>query len=130
MPQESASAVALAFRGLANQWLERTSLRRHGSYECGWQQPRRLRSPLSHTVRLVGKEVKTLKKVYKGIVEGDVIRLEKQIGLPVGTQILVTLKTLYKDEQKKIKDRQIKLLDRGFYLGKKLYSRREDLYAR
>ena len=34
---------------LANKWLERTSLRRHGP--CGvWQAPRRLRSPLSHTV--------------------------------------------------------------------------------
>ncbi len=71
-----------------------------------------------------------MKKVYKGIVEGNVIRLEKQIGLPVGTQILVMLKTLYKDEQEEIKDRQMKLLDKGFYLGKKLYSRREDLYVR
>lgn len=71
-----------------------------------------------------------MKKVYKGIVEGNVIRLEKQIGLPVGTQILVMLKTLYKDEQEEIKDREMKLLDKGFYLGKKLYSRREDLYDR
>jgi hypothetical protein len=78
----------------------------------------------------LGKEAKVLKKVYKGTVDGNVIRLEKQIGLPVGTQILVMLKTLYKDEQEDIKDRQIKLLDRGFYLGKKLYSRREELYAR
>lgn len=71
-----------------------------------------------------------MKKIYKGIVEGDVIHVEKQIGLPIGTQILVILKTLYKDEQEDIKTRQIKLLDKGFYLGKKLYSRREDLYAR
>ena len=33
-----------------NKWLERTSLRRRGSCGCGWQQPRRLRSPVSHTV--------------------------------------------------------------------------------
>jgi hypothetical protein len=71
-----------------------------------------------------------LKKIYKGTVEGNVIRFEKQIGLPVGTQILAILKTLYKDEQEEIKDRQIKLLDRGFYLGEKLYSKREDLYDR
>lgn len=71
-----------------------------------------------------------MKKIYKGIVEGNVIRLEKQTGLPVGTQILVLLKTLYKDEQEDIKDRQMKLLDKGFYFGKKLYSRREDIYAR
>ena len=71
-----------------------------------------------------------LKKVYKGIVEGDVIRLEKRITFPVGTQIFVILKTLYKDEQKEIQDRQIKLFDKGFYLGEKMYSRREDLYVR
>jgi hypothetical protein len=76
------------------------------------------------------RKVKILKKVYKGIVKGNVIHLEKQIELPVGTQILVILKTLCKDEQKNIKDRQIKLLDKGFYLGKKLYSKREDIYVR
>jgi hypothetical protein len=74
--------------------------------------------------------VKVLKKIYSGIVEGNIIRLEKQIGLPVGTQIFVVLKTLYKDEQEEIKTRQMKLLNKGFYLGKKLYSRREDLYVR
>ena len=71
-----------------------------------------------------------MKKIYKGTVEGNVVRFEKQIELPVGTQILAILKTLYQEEQEDIKDRQIKLLDRGFYLGKKLYSRREDLYVR
>jgi len=74
--------------------------------------------------------VRILKKIYKGIVEGNIIRLEREIELPVGTQILVMLKTLHKDEQKEIKDRQMKLLDRGFYLGEKLYSNREELYAR
>ena len=51
-----------------------------------------------------------MKKVYKGIVEGNVIRLEGKIGLPLGTQALVTLKTMDKEEQEEIKDRQIKLL--------------------
>ena len=76
------------------------------------------------------EEVKAVKKVYRGIVEGNIIRLETQAGLPVGTQILVILKTLYKDEQEEIKARQLRFLDRGFYLGKKLYSMREDLYVR
>ncbi len=71
-----------------------------------------------------------MKKVYKGIVEGNVIRLEEKIDLPIGSQALITLKTMNKEEQRKIKDRQMKLLDKGFYLGKKLYSKREDLYAR
>ncbi|MDI6792491.1 MAG: hypothetical protein QME81_06445 [bacterium] len=47
--------------------------------------------------------------LYNGIVEGNIICLEKQVGLPAGTQILVMLKTLYKDEQKEIKARQMKL---------------------
>lgn len=71
-----------------------------------------------------------MKKVYKGIIEGNVIRLEEKIDLPIGSQALITLKTMNKEEQRKIKDRQMKLLDKGFYLGKKLYSKREDLYAR
>jgi len=80
---------------------------------------------------LFTKGVKALKKIYKGIVEGNVVRLEENIGLPIGTQALVTLKTMNKKgEQEEIKDRQLKLLDKGFYLGKKLYSRREDLYVR
>lgn len=71
-----------------------------------------------------------MKKIYKGKIEGNVIHLEENIGLPIGTQALVTLKTINKEEQEEIKDRQLKLLDKGFYLGKKLYSRREDLYVK
>jgi hypothetical protein len=37
-----------------NKWLERTSLRRHGAWERRGQAPRRLCSPLSHTVRRRG----------------------------------------------------------------------------
>lgn len=72
-----------------------------------------------------------MKKVYKGIiVEGNVIRLKEKIDIPIGTLTLVTLKTMNKEVQEEIKDRQQKFLDKGFYLGKKLYSRREDLYDR
>lgn len=74
--------------------------------------------------------MKALKKVYKGIVEGNVIRLENKIELPIGTKTLVILKTFHKEEQEEIKNRQIKLIDRGFYLGKKLFLSRDDLYAR
>ena len=71
-----------------------------------------------------------MKKVFKGIVEDNIIRLEEKIDLPIGTKALVTLRTINKEEQGKIKDRQLRLLDKGFYLGKKLYSTRGDLYAR
>lgn len=84
----------------------------------------------SVTLLGVQKGGKNLKKVYKGIVEDDVIRFKEKINLPCGTEALVTLRTVKKEEQEEIKDRQLKLLDKGFYLGKKLYSTREDLYAR
>ena len=71
-----------------------------------------------------------MKKVYRGIVEGNVIRLDEKISLPAGTHALVTLKTITKEEQKEIIDRQLKYLDKGFQLGKKFYSSREELYDR
>ncbi len=71
-----------------------------------------------------------MKKVYKGTVEGNIIRLDEKIRLPIGTQTIVMLKTIDKEKQEEIKDRQLKLLDKGFYLGKKYYLRREDLYAK
>lgn len=70
-----------------------------------------------------------MRKVYKGIVEDNVIRLEGKVDLPTGTKSLVTLKTIIKEEQDEIIERQLKLLDKGFNLGKKLYSSRKDLYA-
>lgn len=71
-----------------------------------------------------------LKKIYKGTVEGDVIHLKESIDLPMGTHAIITLKTINKEKQEDIKNRQLKLLDKGFNLGKKLYTKREDLYAR
>ena len=71
-----------------------------------------------------------MKHVYKGIVDGNVIRLESPVELPQGTPILVSFTTLYKERQDAIKQRQLKFLEQGFHLGKKLYSTREDLHAR
>ncbi|MGR3310497.1 MAG: hypothetical protein ACUZ77_06940 [Candidatus Brocadiales bacterium] len=71
-----------------------------------------------------------MEKVYRGVVENNIIRLEEKVDLPTGTKALVTLKTIINEEQEEIKDRQLKLLDKGFYLGEKLYSIREDLHAR
>jgi len=71
-----------------------------------------------------------MKHIYRGIVEGNVIRLEHPISLPQGTSILVSFTTVYKERQDAIKQRQLKWLEHGFHLGKKLYSSREDLYVR
>jgi hypothetical protein len=71
-----------------------------------------------------------LKKILKGIIEDNAIRIEKEIGLPVGTQTLVILKTLHKEKQDEIINRQIKILNKGFNLGKKFFSTRDDFYNR
>lgn len=69
-----------------------------------------------------------MKQVYKGIVEGNVIRLEQPIQLPRGTAIIVSFSTVYQEKQEAIQQRQLDLLEKGFPLGKKLYTHREDLY--
>ena len=71
-----------------------------------------------------------MKHAYKGIVEGNVIRLEGPVELPQGTPILINFNTLYKERQDTIKQRQLKFLEQGFHLGKKLYSTREELHTR
>ena len=71
-----------------------------------------------------------MKKFYKGVVEGNIIRLEENIDLPSGTQALLTLKLVTEEEQDIIKSRQLKLLEKGFCLGKKLCSNRDEIYDR
>lgn len=71
-----------------------------------------------------------MKQVYKGIVEGNAIRLENPIELPQGTPILVSFSTIYQEKQEEITQRQLQLLETGFHLGKKLYTRREELHVR
>lgn len=71
-----------------------------------------------------------MKHVYKGIVEGNVIRLEKPVELPQGTPILVSFSTAYQEKQEDITQRQLQLLETGFHFGKKLYTHREELHVR
>ena len=71
-----------------------------------------------------------MKKIYKGTIEGNIIRFEESIGFPVGTHAIVTLKTLAEASQEDIQTRQLQILDKGFPLGKKLCAKREDLYVR
>ena len=71
-----------------------------------------------------------MKKIYKGTIEGNIIHLDENTGLSVGTHALVTLKTLSEVAQEDIQNRQLRLLDKGFSLGKKLYTKREELYVR
>ncbi len=71
-----------------------------------------------------------MKKNYHGIVDGNIIRLKENLDVPNGTQALVKLKTMNKEKQEEIKKRQLKLLQKGFSLGEKLYINRQDLHVR
>ncbi len=71
-----------------------------------------------------------MKKNYHGIVDGNIIRLKENLDVPNGTQALVKLKALNKEKQEEIKKRQLKLLQKGFSLGEKLYTNRQDLHVR
>ena len=71
-----------------------------------------------------------MKKNYHGVVDGNIIRLKENLDVPNGTQALVKLKTMNKEKQEEIKKRQLKLLQKGFSLGGKLYIIRQDLHVR
>jgi hypothetical protein len=71
-----------------------------------------------------------MKHVSKGIVEGNVIRLEQPVELPQGTPILVSFSTVYQEKQADITRRQLHLLETGLHFGKKLYTHREELHVR
>lgn len=71
-----------------------------------------------------------MKKNYHRVVDGNIIRLKENLDVPNGTQALVKLKALNKEKQEEIKKRQLKLLQKGFSLGGKLYTNRQDLHVR
>jgi len=75
------------------------------------------------------KEMPT--KVYRGIVKGNIVVLEKKPDLPDECPALVEIKPLdqaSRDEE--IARRQIELLKNPHKGGKLLYRRREELYDR
>jgi predicted DNA-binding antitoxin AbrB/MazE fold protein len=71
-----------------------------------------------------------MKKIYRAVVEGNVVRLLDKIDFPNGTEALVTVSPLKKIAEKDILKRQTELLNKGFHMGKVLYSKREELYER
>lgn len=71
-----------------------------------------------------------MKKFCKAVIEDNVIHLEEKLNLPNGMYSIVILQPMRDDKQEEIKNRQLRLLENGFDLGKKMYSKREDLYGR
>lgn len=71
-----------------------------------------------------------VKKTYKGIIEGNVIRLQESVDLPEGTEALVSISPFKKEKEREIQKRELELLEKGFDMGKVLYVKREELYDR
>lgn len=71
-----------------------------------------------------------MKKLYKGIVEGNIIKLQEDVDIPKGTEALVSLYPFKKVEEKEIQKRELEFLEKGFDMGRLLYAKREELYDR
>jgi hypothetical protein len=71
-----------------------------------------------------------MKRIYRAVVEGNAVRLLDKIDFPDGMEALVTVSPLKKTAEKDILKRQTEFLDKGFNMGKVLYSKRDELYER
>ena len=71
-----------------------------------------------------------MKKVYRAVVEGNVVKVLDKIDFPEGTEALVTVSPVKKIAEKEILKRQKEFLKKGFNMGKVLYSKREELHER
>ncbi|OGW00740.1 MAG: hypothetical protein A2889_00670 [Nitrospinae bacterium RIFCSPLOWO2_01_FULL_39_10] len=69
-----------------------------------------------------------VKKTYKGIIEGNVIRLQESVDLPEGTEALISISLFKKEKEREIMERELSFLEKGFDMGKILYVKREELY--
>jgi hypothetical protein len=72
----------------------------------------------------------TMKRLYRAVVEGNIIRLSEKIDLPDGTETLVTLAPVKRSSDRDITKRQVEFLEKGFEMGSVLYSKREELYEK
>jgi hypothetical protein len=71
-----------------------------------------------------------MKRIYRAVVEGNAVRLLDKIYFPDGMEALVTVSPLKKIAEKDILKRQTEFLNKGFDMGKVLYSKRDELYER
>ncbi|OGL45302.1 MAG: hypothetical protein A2W05_08650 [Candidatus Schekmanbacteria bacterium RBG_16_38_10] len=70
-----------------------------------------------------------MKKLYRAVVEGNILKLFENIGLPKGTEALITLSPIKKKKEEDTQQREIKFLEQGFDMGKLLYKKREEIYG-
>lgn len=69
-------------------------------------------------------------KIYRGIVKGNTIVLDEQPDLPEDCAALVEIRPLDQARDEEIARQQIALLRNAPRVGKLLYKKREELYAR
>lgn len=68
-------------------------------------------------------------RTYNGIVKNKKIYFEGDVGLKDGTEVIIFLKPSPADDDE-ITRRQLKILDKGYRMGKITYSSREELHER
>lgn len=69
-----------------------------------------------------------MKKLYRAVVQGNIIQLRESVDLPKGTEALVSISPIKKAEEREIQKRELEFLEKGFDMGSVLYVRREELY--
>ena len=67
----------------------------------------------------------------RGVYDGKRLKLDEEVKIKRPTEVILTLLSSGKNaDQKKIARRQLKLLKRGFKMGRKNYKKRADIYER
>lgn len=69
-------------------------------------------------------------KVVKGIYKKKSLRLLESLNLSDGQMVKVIVTDLDEEKSKKAKDRQLKLLNKGFKMGKVMVANRIEIHER
>jgi predicted DNA binding protein len=68
-------------------------------------------------------------RAYNGVVKDKKVYFEGDAGIKDGTEVLILLKSPLEDDEA-ITERQLRILDKGYNMGKIIYSSREELHER
>jgi hypothetical protein len=68
-------------------------------------------------------------KAYKGIVKGKKVHFDETANIKDGSEVLVLVKPSRTDDEE-ITKRQLQILEKGYKMGKIVYTSREELHER
>lgn len=68
-------------------------------------------------------------RAYKGVVKDKKVHFEEGADIKDGTEVLILLKPSQEDDEE-ITRRQLGILEKGYRMGKIIYSSREELHER